>query len=424
MREDLFCGVMVGMLTLPFLHQALAILLASLERRWARVLKRFGSGFFIAVGLLFGMLFFVLFLGRSAERLPLISEWLAASGDDPLNHPWLVTVTWPFTPWIETITATSWAQFLPWFGVCSFISLGLFEATASLPMDYRELSLETSANVAARIRRARRGLGGAAASSVMKSSVGWSIPWLFGRGPAGAIAWRKLGAIIRKARGTLWVSSLVLLFLTLLSTVLGKRAPLAEIAAPAMISFFGIFYLCAGVRFDFRDELQGMDVIKAWPLSPVRIFTAMILPEVLLVSVLLLGAVFLRAAIVGEFHPLTLVVCGFQPLLVFVWVALDNAVFLVVPIRFVAGQEGALQNAGRGMLLMLARMFFLFVGLVIPAGAGFLTRYLLDNLEVQPQISLGLGVGAAWGTLLLMIVLLLFCGGVAFRRFDVARDRG
>jgi len=419
-----FCGVMAGMLTLPFLHQALAILLASLERRWARILKRFGSSFFVSVALLFGLFFFVIFLGRSAQELPFLEAWLEhGSAGDPLSHPWLARIAWPFTPWVEAITATDWPQFLLWFGLCLFFGLGLFEATACLPMDYRELSLETSASVAARIRRARGGVGGAAASRVLRSTVGWSIPWLFGRGPAGAVAWRKLGAIVRKAKGTLWVSGLVLIFLTVLSSVFGIRDD-TGLLAPVMISFFGIFYLCAGLRFDFRDELPRMEVIKAWPLSPIRIFTAMILPEVMLVTLLLLSAVFLRAAIIGEFHPLTLVVCGYQPLLVLAWVALDNTIFLFVPIRFVPGQEGALQNAGRGTLLMLARIFFLFVALVVPAGVGALARLTATMLEVHPRVGWAAAIGAAWGSLLAMNILLLFCGGVAFRRFDVARDRG
>ena len=419
-----FCGVMAGMLSLPFLHQALAILLASLERRWARVLKRFGSTFFVGVALLFGLFFFVILLGRGVRDLPLLQEWLEHGfAGDPLSHPWLARIAWPFTPWVEAITATRWSEFLPWFGVCLFLGLGLFEATACLPMDYRELSLETSASVAARIRRARGGVGGAAASRVLRTTVGWSIPWLFGRSPAGAVAWRKLGAIVRKAKGTLWVSGLVLIFLTILSSVLGIRDD-TGLLAPVMISFFGIFYLCAGLRFDFRDELPRMEVIKAWPLPAIRIFTATILPEVMLVTLLLLGAVLLRAALAGELYPLTLVVCGFQPLLVLAWVALDNAIFLFVPIRFVPGQEGALQNAGRGMLLMLARVFFLFVALVGPGGVGALVRLFATALEVHPRIGWAAAIGAAWGSLLAMNIVLLFLGGVAFRRFDVARDRG
>ncbi|MAB79085.1 MAG: hypothetical protein CMJ89_06995 [Planctomycetes bacterium] len=419
-----FCGVLVGMLTLPFLHQALAILLAALERRSARLMKRLGSVFFISTALLCGLFFIFLMFGRGMEDLPLVGEFLESSKvNDPLAHPWLATMAWPFTPWVEAITATSVGSFLPWFGLCLCVGLALFEGTASLPMDYRELSLQTSSDVAARIRRARRGVGGAAAARVSTRTVGWKIPWLFGRGPAGAIAWRKLGAIVRKAKGTLWVSSLVLVFLTLLSSVIADSAR-SEIAAPAMVSFFGIFYLCAGLRFDFRDELMRMEIIKAWPISEARIFTAMIVPEVFLVSVLLMGAVLLRAAVSTEFHPLVLAICGFQPLLVLAWVALDNAIFLVVPIRFVPGQEGALQNAGRGMLLMLARFLFLGLAVGIPVGLGGLTWRILGELDVPVHIATLVGGGVAWGALMLTNLALLGLGGVALRRFDVARDRG
>ena len=46
----------------------------------------------------------------------------------------------------------------------------------------------------------------------------------------------------------------------------------------------GTLYLCAGLRFDFREDLDAMESLKAWPVRPWRVFLATLLPEVVLVS--------------------------------------------------------------------------------------------------------------------------------------------
>ena len=63
----------------------------------------------------------------------------------------------------------------------------------------------------------------------------------------------------------------------------------AELAAPAHASVQnadrnddGI----AGLRFDFREELDRMATLRAWPLAPWRIFLFVVLPQAMLVSIL------------------------------------------------------------------------------------------------------------------------------------------
>jgi len=420
-----FLGVLVGMITLPCLHQLLAILLAALERRLATFLKRIGSFVFLLMTVVCGVLFFMLMVGKGVRGVPILRDLFGGmNAGEPLSHPLLAKLALPFTPWVEAITASSLTSFLPWFGLCVLAGYLLFEITARLPLDYRELSLETSASVAARIRRTRRGGGGASAGRVSRRTLGWRVPWLLGRGPWGAVAWRKLGAIMRKARGTFMISALVLAFLTLLSTTIQGTGE-DEIMAPLLIAILGTFYLCAGLRFDFRDELDRMEVIKAWPVPPARLFAAMLLPEVLLVSALLVAAVLLRCAMSGFFHPAVLALCLLQPLFVLAWVAVDNTIFLVMPVRFVPGQEGALQNAGRGLVLVFARLVFLalVVGLGAAGGAAgwFLGKHALG---LQGHLVYAPAFTGLWTTTLLVDVLLLRVGGAAFRRFDVARDRG
>lgn len=343
-----------------------------------------------------------------------------------LDRPWVRACALPFEPWTRAATATSAGTFVPWFGLSCLLAALVYEATARLPVDYRELSLETSASVAAKLRRLRRVGGGASASRVSSRTRGWRTPFLFGRGPGGALAWRKTVEMVRKARGTLWISTLVLVLIFLLSGSMGGGEPGLELLNQTLlIALLGTVYLCSGLRFDFRDDLDRMVVIKSWPLSPRRIFVATILPEVFLVMGLLLAATTTRILLADEFHPGIWMVLLSLPPVVFAWLALDNAVFLYAPIRFVPGQEGALQNAGRMILLVFLRMVIvaaLSIGIGLLAGGSYYAASVWGGWSDSAAV--WSAAAAGWLALVVFDVLLVFAGGQLVARFDVTRDRG
>ncbi|MCZ6598235.1 MAG: hypothetical protein O7B99_11400 [Planctomycetota bacterium] len=422
-----FVGVFVALQTLPLLGQACAILAGGLEKRLFQRFRRMRTVVVILVLLLGGGIFYLAIADRSVGDTPMGSLLGSSAGalgfHDVLHHPILVTVTSPFEVWARMIAAPTTFEFLIWFGVSLLIWASLFELTARLPIDFRELSLETSASVAERLRRISRGGGGASAGRITRRAVGWRIPWLFGHGPVGALAWRKTGAILRKARGTVIVSALVLAFVILLSVRLFDDEN-ARLFGPLFVALLGLFYLGAGLRFDFRDELDRMESIKAWPLSSARIFVAMILPEVVLVSLLLVGAMIVRGALAGGLDGMVLACALAMPLVVLAWVAMDNAIFLLVPVRFVPGQEGALQNAGRGMIMLLLRAILLAFSVSLVGGSFFVTGLVLEALSVEPVLVRTIAFLVAWTIMLGIDFVLIWFGGVMFRRFDVARDRG
>ncbi len=425
-----FLGVFLLVQTLPVLHQAAAILSGLVENRLARRFRWLRTLIFGAMlfAIIIGVPLVVFFGGRGVDSdAPMLVAWLQRLGNLGLDgwqsHPLVHAITWPFQPWTRMILADRLATFAPWCLVSIGLWIALAEATARLPVDYRELSLETSASVAARLRRARRG-GGAATVRVSKATRGLRVPWLFGRGPAGAIAWRKLVSIVRKAKGTFAVSGLVLALVTILSLAFLGGDELA-LAGPLLVAFLGTLYLCAGLRFDFRDELERMEIIKAWPLAPTRLFAAMILPEALLVSLLLIAAVLVRALLAEEMSAAVGVIAAFLPLGVVGWIALDNAAFLFLPVRFVPGQEGALQNAGRGVLMMFVRL----LALAFMLAFCFLPPYLIYTFGGAALGIEGDGLLVVSGFLLWILLVLfdlgvIWVGGWMLARFDVARDRG
>jgi hypothetical protein len=421
-----FIGTFVALETLPLVGQIVAMWSGAIERKaYARV--KLLRGLALPLGILVGAGVAGLAIAGQDDMGSWMSRIAGESGLlDVANHPVMQAVTAPFAPWANAIAATTASQFALWLGVSLLIWVGLYELAARVRVDYRELSLQTASDVAERLRRMRSVGGGASGGKVSARAVGRRVPWLFGRGAGGAVAWRKLGSILRKARGTLLISTLVLVFVILLSRMLfGHDYDDAErMGGQALVAFLGLLYLGGGLRFDFRDELDRMESIKAWPLSSRRVFFAMLLPEVLLIAVLIGIAVLIVATLSRGVEPFTLALLVTVPLLAFAWIALDNAVFLFAPVRMVPGQEGALQNAGRGILLLLLRFVLVLLvgGLVALASTG--TWFALDFLGARDEAATFAGFCAGWLTLLAVDVGLNELGAWSFRRFDVARDRG
>jgi len=241
----------------------------------------------------------------------------------------------------------------------------------------------------------------------------------------GSVAWRKSAGLLRKARSAFWVAVLALGFIALLSAQVFHDQPEERaVGAPVLIAMLGTFYLCSGLRFDFREDLERMDVIKSWPLAAWRVFLGMLLPEVAVVSLLLVVTVLAIAFLSG---PVPLLVPGLVPALpgvVLAWVALDNAVFLVAPVRLIPGQEGMLQNAGRGLVLLFVRSVLVLLLVVGVGGPALLAWFLASTLGANAAAAHGLAYATGLLALALADAVLIFLGGQALRRFDVARDRG
>ena len=430
-----FAGSFAVLMFLPIVGQAAAILLGDAENRWTRLASRVPAR---AITIVLAVALVLVVLEFGTDQGGFFTDLVQSPTGGPIHEqPWyrsrlVQALLWPTLPWAHAINAAGPAEFAQWMALCVALWVLAFEATARIGVDYRELSLATSADIARRLRRMRSGGAGVASSKADARSAGWRVPWLFGRGPFGAIAWLKLVAMTRKARGTLLFSVLVVGFVAIGFPLMFERghgpsdpetAARNGLLVSAMIAAVGSMYLAAGLRFDFRQDLELMDLVKSWPVHSARIFLATILPEVLLISVLLASAILLRAAFTG-FHPVILAILLFQPLLTFGWIAVDNAVYLYSPVRYTPGQEGALQHMGRSLLLMLLRVTILGLALALAGGPAAGIVLGADGLGLERGMAWVIALVYAWGVLLALDVLLVFGGGWVLRRFDVARDRG
>ncbi|TAJ04883.1 MAG: hypothetical protein EPO68_16800 [Planctomycetota bacterium] len=420
-------AAVLGLWTLAAWSQAVAIVAGALERR---VLDRLTKATrWLAIGL-----FALLVLGFLAWSTSGEHAWVSGLRERMLQglpggrlsgllsvEP-LRTLALPIEPWARLAAAPSALAGLPWLALCVLLWACGIELAARLPIDFRELSLETSSNIAERIRRVRRSGGAVSSSKVRALNSLRRVPWCFGRSPLGAIAWRKTAGVVRRARGTLFMSLLVIALLSLLVRSFGGEGASAALLRSGMFALFGTFYLCNGLRFDFREDLGRLAVMKTWPVGAWTLFCATLLPQWSLVTLLLCGALCVLNLVDGglslELAPVLFAV----PLLVAYWIAIDNIVFLLAPFRTTPGQDGMLQNAGRAMLMGLVRMvvYGLFAGTIGLAFAG--TWRLLPLAGVSERSALALGTLAGLGVGCVGAAALTWVGGRALARFDVARE--
>jgi len=417
--EPLFglAGGFVAFVWIAVLGQGLSLLLGSAENRLAAWVAKTPVGLLRTAGiactaaLLYGL---VVDAPDASDlsRNPL--DWLRGASQAPV----LGVVLAPFWPFARAVGATSAAEFWPAFAGAVAILGASLAAVAQSRVDYRETALATSAELARRLARMRRGLG-AGGVQARRLPLSWRTPWLFGRGPFGAIAFAKSASILRKARAGVLFALFVMAAVTFFASRQVESSAEAWSSA-LLVAGFGTFYLTLGLRYDFREELDHLGAIRAWPLASWKIFAATLAPQVLLVSLFVdagVAVVLARAgALDARFALLALAVV----LAVSVWVAIDNIVFLLAPTRSAPGNDGVLQHAGRSLLLGMLRSLTM---LAVVAAAAAPSLIAIQLFGAEPEFAFGVGAASALAVLCACAVGCVALGGWVLARFDVSRER-
>lgn len=445
-----FCGGVLVVATATILGQGAALLAAHEGGAIGRVVQRVPGGFPRIIGAL-GLAAVLLLLMFGEELQPARGSAIVRNGEiieidledalrrsrrdefgfeqitagtaggalgrlvEVARHPAARVLTAPAYPLAAAVAAPTFVAALPWLALSLAITLLCFELVVRLPIDYREASLSTSRDVERRLARLRRGQFGAAAGDG-RTLVGWRVPWVFGTSPFGAVLWLKTATILRQGRGTLAVASIT----TAIGVLVGVTLLPERGVGTASLVVMGVAYLASGLRFDFRAELDRMQSLRAWPLAAWQVFVAVVLPVTLLVACFVCIVLGVRGVVLGDLSLEVLGAMCATPLVAFLWVALDNAVFLLFPVRFVPGMGGALQHSGRALLMVLLRLVLLAVAGTAAAGMGMLASAAALWLDLGPAVVAGATISAATLTLVGFAALLAAVGGHALRRFDPA----
>ncbi len=416
-----FLGAFLAVMTLPILGQAVAIGVGDAESRLGRLVGRL-PGWAPRFGALVAILLLLvaLFGGDGPVDRPVLPRGTGPMGFF-LGLAHAPIFTWaglPALPWARAMAAPGSGEFALWFGFALALSVLLFEVTTRLPCDFRELSLATSAQVAARRRRmgAGRNLVAGMGGLGGKAAKGLRAPWLLGSGPFGALAWIQLTCLWRTAKGTLLLG-LVTVGVALLFTLTTLSEP---VEGALFLALWGVIYITSGLRFDFRGNLERIEIMRTWPVSSRRIFLATILPEIGIVTLLVTFAELGRLAYLGEWSlTLGLIIAGI-PWAVALWVIVDNVVFLWFPVRYQRGQSAATQHTGRLLLVTLVRLAILLVsGLIIGMGAAGAFA-LAKGFDVGEVLALTIAVGVAFALSLFSLWAGVVAGGWSLERFDPA----
>ena len=409
-------AIFLALLAMSLLRQGGALLLANPEGRLARIFKgRRLPGLPLVAGV--GVFFTIKALREDARG---DASLLA----DALSHPVAEALLLPFRPWAELATASDAGAGALWLLICLSLLLLLYKLVTSSNVEFREASLETSQFIAGRLRRMGKGGGRFDMAGPKRGKRERGIPHVFGRGPAGAVAHLQLSSILRRPLSTYILALFVIGAVTFgAATIFSEPSRREGLGGSLMIVIIGTVYLCGGMRFDFRSNLERIGDMKTWPLGSARVFLATILPQACLIWLFITMGVVVRAlAAGGGGWELAWVLSG-APFLVLTWMGLDNALFLVFPVRFTPGQDGAMHHIGRTLALLFLRLIaFVMLGGVaggVAFGGYWLTTELLGGGAI---LAMSVGWLGAIASLGLLLVPLMLAGGLLLGRFDPSRS--
>jgi hypothetical protein len=126
------------------------------------------------------------------------------------------------------------------------------------------------------------------------------------------------------------------------------------------------------LKFDFRDELDRLDVLRSLPIQPAAIAAAeLVAPVLMLTAVQALLLVAVALAGMGT-TPLLLAAAAYTVPFNLLLVGIENILFLMYPLRAVGLIAGDMQMFGRQMVVFLCKFILLAAAFGFSAAIGTL----------------------------------------------------
>ena len=311
----------------------------------------------------------------------------------------------PFQVFSRTIAAERlFPDFLGWASLALALNVGLIAATLRLDSDFYERSVAVSERVYQALENARRGQAWMSFSK--PSAARWRLPMPARLRGAGPIAWRQSMGALRNSRGVIYVVLFIGTVVAFAAYFLDESGPGLGASALAM---FALFTFPQMLQFDFRGDIERIDLLKTLPASSAAIVAGELIVPIALATiiefVLMLGTGLLWTGWKTIF-----VICAFLPvgnLLVF---AVENLVFLYYPRR--SGPMGTtFQAPGRQMMMNFIKTVVIGVAGGAAAGVGALVFWLSER-------SVTAALAAAWCVIAVAGVALIPQVARAFRVLD------
>lgn len=337
----------------------------------------------------------------------------------------------PFRWFGDTITAKTWYGFLLNGTLALSVNLALVLLILLMDAQYLEASAIASEKFFAEVQRIRRGGAFTAPLSGGKPRFRLPMPpWLGGVGP---IAWRQMTTAIRSLGGVAFFlvifSAGVLIPLAIVTSGEERATEYVGHGLVTTLLVMSVVMLPSMTPYDFRGDVDRMDVLKTLPIRPWAVVVGQLIAPVILMAVVQLGLLLLAQLALGGMATLLFAVLLLVGPINFLTIAVDNLLFLVFPARMGPQTAGDFQSVGRQMIQLIVKVAALGIACGTAAVAGLLLFLLTGGWKVfetppanPPFVALAAGVSLA------AVVLLGFCTALvpllawAFVRFDVTRD--
>jgi hypothetical protein len=382
-----------------------------------------------ALAAVFALLAVGLILEARSVGATSAGELFRALAQSPIVQILLTPLSW----FVEAFTAEDAWHLVKGGCLSALVNLGLLVLVLGLDAHYLESAAVASERVYAKLQRLR--VGGAAAAWGTSGKPRFSLPALPLWGGIGPMAWRQLISASRGMKG-------LIVFLIFLGVIMGTPFFFAIDSLPAeqpdggagegpdsqaatkreavLIGLAGtligisLFTLPMMLTFDFRGDVDRIDILKSLPVQAWRLTVGQLLTPVLItttIQVVLLGAC---QVLWGGMELLLLGAVCFALPVNFLLFGIENLMFLWFPTRMAGATPGDFQAMGRYMLLFMAKMLIMGVTLGVAWGVAAKTYLISDNYYVAGA--------ASWPVVAVAAAALVPLIAYAFRRFDVARD--
>ncbi|MFN8855057.1 MAG: putative ABC exporter domain-containing protein [Planctomycetaceae bacterium] len=313
----------------------------------------------------------------------------------------------PFALLTQVVTAERYfPDLLGWLTAAVGMNLAVIALILKLDANYLEQSVAASQRMQARLQNARRGQALTKARGRMRSP---RLPRLGGAGP---IAWRQLTVALRNSHFALLFVGLISALMTAPLLFVDKARGGVAAAAPALSMM--VFLLPQMLQYDFRGDIERMDVLKSLPISPWGVvFGQLVAPVVL--SSLLTYALLVGLWLAGLLPtPYFLAGCVLTPAANLFLFSSENLMFLLFPYSPSSGGVGDVHTIGRNMLLAIGKMAALILGLGIASALGWLAWFVTG----QEMLAFTLGT---LGALIILCSLLIPLIVLVYDRLDVTK---
>jgi ABC-2 type transport system permease protein len=318
----------------------------------------------------------------------------------------------PFDVFAHTFTArTLFPDLVKWGGLALLIDVFMLAVVIGLDANYLETAAAVSQRRYDRLHRARRGgIGMMTARSTAGLHVR-PLPWLAGAGP---VAWRQLVGALRSSRGLLLL--LAIIAVSASTVILSHHGNRASALGPVIGTGIWINLLFVTMlRFDFRDELDRMDLLRSLPIRPAAIAAAELITPVLVLTIM--QGLLLIAMGIARMMPLPFIfaAAAFTVPFNLLLAGIENLLFLMFPLRAAGLIAGDMQLFGRQMVVFFCKFLLLITGLVVASAFG-LVGYILGN-KSWPAFG-----AVAWVALCFVAIGMIPLLARAYSRFDPSVD--